>query len=223
MAPHPCVAVMAKRPDAGLVKTRLAAALGQAGAARLARAMLGDTRTALVSLRDAQRCWFHAPADAGAWFAELDPGARLLPQPEAHFGARLEHGFAELLRAGHDGVLFVAGDAPHIPAACLEDALRRLADHDLVLGPCEDGGYYLIGLRAPVAGLFEGVRWSSAHTLTDTLARAAERDLRVHLTAPGFDVDDAADLRRLAALPELAARCPQTAACLAELGERGAT
>jgi len=210
----PCIAVMAKRPQPGRVKTRLAASLGGGVAALLSEAFLRDTLRAMRSQTGAERCLYVTPASSEPWFAALDPDAQLLVQPELEFGARLAAGFGALFDAGLGPVIFVGADMPHLTPELLDEAFDALTRSDVVLGPCDDGGYYLIGLAAERPRLFDGVRWSTPETLSDTVARAEAHGLSVHLTAESFDVDEIDDLRRLAALEDLADRCPSTAAAL---------
>ncbi len=210
----PCIAVMAKRPQPGRVKTRLAASVGGGVAARLSEAFLRDTLRAMRSQTNAERCLYVAPAGSEGWFASLDPDAQLFVQPELDFGARLAAGFGALFDAGLGPILFVGADMPHLSPAVLDEAFDALERSDVVLGPCDDGGYYLIGLAAERPRLFDGIRWSAPETLRDTVASADMHGLSVHLTAESFDVDDVEDLRRLAQLDGLADRCPATAAAL---------
>jgi hypothetical protein len=169
------------------------------------------------SQANAERCLYVAPAGSESWFAALDPDAQLVVQPEVDFGARVAAGFGALFDAGLGPVVFVGADMPHLAPELLDEAFDALTRTDVVLGPCEDGGYYLIGLAAERPRLLDGVRWSTEHTLADTVARAQAHRLSVHLTPESFDVDELADLRRLARLPDLEGRCPATAAALAGL------
>ena len=93
----------------------------------------------------------------------------------------------------------VDSDSPTLPMAYVREAAAVLGEDraDVVLGPCEDGGYYLIGTRQPHPGLFEGILWSTAQVLGMTLEKARVLDLRVHLLPSWFDVDTERDLRRL--------------------------
>src|SRR5262249_9880830 len=118
----------------------------------------------------------------------------------------------------HGGAVVVIGaDAPHLPAARLDEAAHALREGaDLVLGPADDGGYYLIGLARPVPELFSGISWGSADVLAATRARAASLGLRTRLLPGGFDVDEPADLVRLrTAIVEGGVDLPRTAALLA--------
>ena len=93
----------------------------------------------------------------------------------------------------------IGSDVPTLPSAVLGAALERLAGADLVLGPSEDGGYYLIGLREPRAALFADMAWSTEIVFEETMRRASALGLDVGLLPAWFDVDTAADLERLEA------------------------
>jgi rSAM/selenodomain-associated transferase 1 len=207
---------MARHPVPGRVKTRLAAAVGADVACALYRAFVLDLAERLAAL-PYRVTWVHTPADAP--FAALVPGARCRPQRGRDLGERLGAAIDDALAPGPGPVLAIGADAPHIPAASLAEAASALAgDTDVVLGPAGDGGYYLIGLRAPAPSLFAGIAWSTARVLGATRARAAAAGMRVHLLPPSFDVDEVEDLTRLReVLARGEVRLPRTAAVLAAL------
>jgi rSAM/selenodomain-associated transferase 1 len=210
------VAVMAKAPAAGTVKTRLCPPLSPAEAADLAEAFLRDTWTAVCALDGVLPAVVHAPEDARAFFEALAPGAPLFPQRGADLGARMARAFDDLLALDIAGAMLVGSDAPTLPRATLAEAVAAIADADLVLGPSEDGGYYLIGLRAPRPDLFTGIAWSTAAVFDATVRRARAAGLRTAILPPWFDVDTPADLDRLASsLEEPSARAPHTRRALA--------
>ncbi|MDW8313675.1 MAG: TIGR04282 family arsenosugar biosynthesis glycosyltransferase [Rhodovarius sp.] len=193
MSARPRIGLMCKAPRPGFAKTRLAAALGRRRAAELARAFLADSARLAAGLGPLTA--FHAPADAAQEIAPLlPPGTALVPQAEGDLGARLIAAFAELLAQGSPA-LVMGTDSPDLPPALLGEALAALASHDAAIIPAEDGGYCAIALAAPQPQLFRGIPWSSPQTLAATLA--AGQGLRVHLTAPWHDVDEAEDLARL--------------------------
>jgi rSAM/selenodomain-associated transferase 1 len=141
-----------------------------------------------------------SPAGAGRAISGLAPaGMRCVAQRGGDLGARMANLAADLLAAGHSGVLIVGSDLPTVPVSHLAEAARCLAEDaaDLVLGPAEDGGYYLVGLRRPAPALFSDVAWGTAAVFEVTLARARALDLRVHLLPPWHDVDTTEDLARL--------------------------
>jgi len=180
---------MAKHPAPGRVKTRLAASLGAERACALYRAFVLDLADRLDAL-PYDVTWAYWPAAAP--FPTLLPGARCRPQRGADLGDRMANAVAE---CGGPAVV-IGADAPHVPAARLAEAMEALAGAaDLVLGPAEDGGYYLIGLREPTPAVFTGIAWGTSRVLAETLARAG--GLRTRLLEASFDVDTPADLARL--------------------------
>jgi hypothetical protein len=197
-------AIMAKAPRAGEVKTRLCPPLRAADAADLYRSFLIDKIAAVGALAGAQAAVAYTPAEARAEFEALAPGFLLVTQEGPDLGTRLRTTLARLLGLGHTGAIALDTDTPTLPRAYLQEAADCLArpGADVVLGPTEDGGYYLIGVRAAHPELFEDVPWSTAAVLEVTLRRAASLGLRVTCLPTWFDVDTADDLERLrAALP----------------------
>jgi len=210
---------MAKHPVPGRVKTRLAAVLGADAACALYVAFVLDLAERLGALPYAVT-WAYTPADAP--FAALLPGARCRPQRGRDLGERLAAAIADELAAGPGPVLAIGADAPHVPEAALAEAASALGrGADVVLGPAADGGYYLIGLRAPAPGLFAGIDWSTGEVLEATLARAQAAALAVHFLPPSFDVDRPADLVLLRTLVERGeVHLPRTSDLLAGLDLR---
>ena len=213
---------MAKAPRPGEVKTRLCPPLLPADAAVLYRCFLLDKIAAVGALANAQPTLAYTPADARAEFAALAPGFALVPQQGPDLGARLHATLEALLAAGHAGAVAVDSDTPTLPRDFLQQAVDSLAGPgpDVVLGPTEDGGYYLIGVRAAHRELFDGVPWSTPQVLEVTLRRAAGAGLRVERLPVWFDVDTPDDLERLrAALPAdgVAGAAPETDAPAREL------
>jgi rSAM/selenodomain-associated transferase 1 len=123
----------------------------------------------------------------------------LIPQSGSDLGDRLHRLSAILLERGHPAAILIDSDTPTLPTAYLVDAVTRLTDEatELVLGPAEDGGYYLIGLRRPCRALFDGIPWSGPAVLNETLRRASAKGLRVSMLPSWFDVDMPDDLIRL--------------------------
>jgi rSAM/selenodomain-associated transferase 1 len=216
----PAVAVMAKVPGAAPVKSRLHGALSPARATELYRCFLLDRLESLAGVPDVAHVVAFTPAGAAAVMAALAPaGFRLLPQEGDTLDARLIALFARLLGDGHAGAIAIDSDSPTLPMAYVTEAARTLAAGraDVVVGPSDDGGYYLVGVRAPQPAIFDGVPWSSPDTRRATLERARTLGLSVHLLPPWFDVDTAEDLARLRA--DLAGRTapPRTAAFVRSL------
>ncbi|MBF6601288.1 MAG: TIGR04282 family arsenosugar biosynthesis glycosyltransferase [Dehalococcoidia bacterium] len=202
--PHGDVIVLAKEPRAGYTKTRLAAVVSSARGAELSAAFLRDT-LAFAALRGRRLYIAYAPEDARDAFHTLAPDALAFAQPAGDLGARLSHAFETVIREGGLRPVLIGSDSPTLPAHLLAAAHAALMTHDVVLGPAEDGGYYLIGMNAPHVSLFSGIRWSSDAVLEQTLARAAEARLRVFVLPYWYDIDTASDLDRLQRDPLLRA------------------
>lgn len=214
------IAVFARWPEPGRVKTRLSPALPPALACELHRAMLGDALAAAAGARAETRAlvWAEAPADRSAFAAP--PGFEVRDQRGADLGARLEHAFAGMLRSPDDRAVILGADCPDLDAARIGEAFESLATRDLVLGPAHDGGYVLIGIARPAPALFRNVAWSTPGVLARTLERAGALGLDVAQLAPLGDLDTPADLVRWlarAARPETRP-APRTATALRTFG-----
>jgi rSAM/selenodomain-associated transferase 1 len=194
------LAVMAKVPVAGEVKTRLCPPLSLQQAAELARCFLLDRLDQVRGLEAVDALVAFAPPERTEEMRRLVPaGTRLVAQRGDDLGARLDALLSGLLAEGYQGVMAVDADSPTLPSAFLRDAASQLlgGDADVVVGPAEDGGYYLIGLRRPTPALFRDIPWSTASVLDTTCARARALGLRLRRLPTWFDVDRGEDLVRL--------------------------
>jgi len=196
------VAIMAKAPRPGTVKTRLCPPLLATEAAALYRCFLLDKIAAVGGLVDTRPVIAYTPADARPEFDVLAPGFAFVAQDGPDLGARLHATLAGLLAAGHAGAIAVDSDTPTLPSGFLQQAVDCLSrpGPDVVLGPTEDGGYYLIGIRAPHRELFETMPWSTSDVLEITRRRADAAGLRALCLPSWFDVDTPDDLERLRAM-----------------------
>ncbi len=190
---------MLRVPGHEPVKSRLHAALGLGAATLLYRCFVLDALDAAARVPGVEVIAAFSPASAGAAMAGFAPGLRRLAQRGDDLGARMANLVSDLLAAGHAAVLVTGSDLPTLPAARFVEAARVLSGGgaDVVLGPSEDGGYYLIGLARPAPALFVDMRWSAPDVLAVTCERAQRLGLRVHRLPPWYDVDTAADLVRL--------------------------
>ncbi|HEY1403105.1 MAG TPA: TIGR04282 family arsenosugar biosynthesis glycosyltransferase [Pyrinomonadaceae bacterium] len=198
--------MMIKAPRAGASKTRLVPPLTHEEAARLSAGFLTDTA---ANIADA--CAEHldgavdavavyTPVGAESAFAGLLPhGFALLAQRGDTLGERLFHASGDLLRLGYESCCLIDSDSPTLPRALLTTAIEELRrpGECLVLGPADDGGYYLIGVKRAHPRLFEEIAWSTADVSSQTIERAREINLDVRLLPFWYDVDDASALRRL--------------------------
>lgn len=196
----PAIAVMAKVPGTAVVKSRLHTVLTPEQATALYRCFLLDRLDALLGVSDIERVVAFTPAESREEMAALVPaGFRCVPQQGRDLGERLAGVLAGLIAEGHAAAIAIDSDSPTLPMAYVAAAAsvlsRKLAD--VVIGPAEDGGYYLIGITSPQPRLFDDVAWSTASVLPTTLARTEELGLRSHLLPLWFDVDTERDLARL--------------------------
>lgn len=186
--------VFGKPPVPGTVKTRLATEIGVEQATKLARAFLQDTWAAAQAIN-----WVHpvlATTQLGTATA-LGLKAEEWLQGNGDLGQRLERVFRRALVGGAPFTMAIGTDTPGLPRRLLDEAREALARADAVLGPCEDGGFYLIGLRRCPLELLHGLPWSYPETFTCTLARLRESGLKTRILQPWFDVDRPSDLARL--------------------------
>jgi hypothetical protein len=207
--------VITKEPVAGAAKTRLIPAFGAAGAARAAAAMLADT-LAVAAAAGAEPWVCFTPPSARARLARLAAGFGLLPQRGGDLGDRLAACFQDLVGAGLARVAIVAADTPQLPATSCRRAFALLDQVDVVLGPCRDGGYYLVAASAYWPELFVGMPMGADNVLEETRARAGRLGLTVGLLPVLRDLDRAEDLREALAAGELDG-CPRTRVAVAEL------
>ncbi|MFG0317326.1 MAG: DUF2064 domain-containing protein [Planctomycetota bacterium JB042] len=226
MALRRVLVLFGRAPRAGAVKTRLEPALGAAGAVRVYREFLRDVVALPRPHADEVVLAVAPPLDAAAR-AALDPVApaaiRRTEQRGPDLPSRLEAAFADELASGDAAVVVRNTDSPLLPPEREAEAFERLDDGaDLVFGPDEGGGYYLVGMTRPHRGLFPGIETSSPGNLEATLGRARTIAGRVDVLATEPDVDTPADLERLAATlahdPGARRRAPATAAALRALG-----
>jgi rSAM/selenodomain-associated transferase 1 len=195
------LAVMTKVPRAGQVKTRLSPPLTPEEAATLNICFLRDTSAAIAAAgAGARGIGCYTPIGAEEAYRDiLPPSFQVIAQRGGTFAERLIFAAEDLLAIGFASVCLINSDSPTVPASVFAGATEILsAPNDcVVLGPADDGGYYLIGLKQAHRRLFEGIDWSTDRVLEQTLERAAELRLDVRLLPAGYDVDDRATLRRL--------------------------
>ena len=210
-APRCAIGVMAKAPRAGFSKTRLCPPLRPDQAALLSAAFLRDiTENIALAARHAKLAGFvaYAPRGQEALFDGhlaagtgllLADGSPLMPPDVCGFGRCLLHAILAMLARGHGSAVVLNSDSPTLPTAVLVRAATALAapGDRIVLGPAEDGGYYLLGMKAAHAHLFADVAWSTASVAASTRTRAAQLGLEVVELPVWYDVDDQATLARL--------------------------
>jgi hypothetical protein len=188
------LALFAKAPVPGQVKTRLSPPLSFAEAASLYAAMLLDILDQHATARDTDRVLWYAPPEAASWFERaVSKGYRLRPQSGANLAARMRTLFRAHAAEGYERVVLRGTDSPTLPLERVSSAFEALERVDLVLCPDRDGGYNLIGLREPCDAIFD-LEMSTASVLEETVACARGIGLCVEILPPHHDVDTAADL-----------------------------
>ena len=208
--------IMAKAPKLGMVKTRLAECLPQSVVTELYRCLLEDTMSLARSLGSAEVAIMCPASDIEDLSQLLGDTVRIVPQQGQGLAAGLTSVFSHFA-VGRGRVIAFNSDSPHLPTTILESAFDLLDTHDLVLGPTQDGGYYLIGAKAAYATLFDNDGMGTTSALEALLARAHTLGLSTGFTDPFYDIDVASDLIRLDAELQLSpSRAPRTAAWLAQ-------
>jgi rSAM/selenodomain-associated transferase 1 len=179
--------VFVKEPRPGLVKTRLLPALDPESAAELYRALAEEEiRQTVPRSGEYTRLFFYAPPSS--------PEAMSAQQGD-DLGARMSAAFDEAFRRGARRAAVIGTDVPWLSRDRVAEAFRALDEHEVVLGPTADGGYYLLALNRSRPELFRGIAWSTASVLASTVERAAGLGLRVQMLGPLADIDTIDDLR----------------------------
>ena len=192
---RPHLLIFAREPVLGRVKTRLAAGIGAAAALAVYRELLALTAAAVAAAQVPATVWLAEAAADEALPRPEWPGLPWRAQPPADsLGARMAHAFSAAFGTGAGRAVIIGTDCPGLSAALLTRAFEELLTHDVVLGPADDGGYYLLGMNKLEVELFQNKSWSTATVLPDTLADAARLGLRVALLPTLHDVDSAQDL-----------------------------
>ena len=198
--------VMTKAPQAGRVKTRLVPPLTPEEAAELNKCFLRDTAAGISSASQSEAATgacaiaVYTPIGAESAYNDILPADfSLLPQRGDKFGERLYFAVEDLFKCGFESVCLIDSDSPTVSAENFAEAVELLSRREdrVVLGPSDDGGYYLIGVKKPHRRLFEQIDWSTERVLNQTIQRATEIGLEVKLLPTGYDVDDDVSLRRL--------------------------
>ena len=225
MPPRRCaLGIMTKAPVSGKVKTRLTPPLTPDEAAEINKYFLRDIAHAIAAASKRSPglgVAVYTPKGEEAAYEEILPrDFLLLPQRGTDFGERLTLAAEDLFKVGFESVCLINSDSPTVPASSFANAANELAKAGdrIVLGPSEDGGYFLIGLKKMNRTIFEDIDWSTERVFQQTLAQAEKANVPVHLLPTGFDVDDRATLERLwREIRDDSAKAPQTSRYLKEL------
>ena len=196
--------IMIKTPRDGFSKTRLSPPLSLGEAASISRCFLKDTSAGIEALSHedpfAVGVAIYTPVGSEGDLGELSPpGFKLIAQRDGGFGTRLLGAAEDLFSVGFSAVCLIGSDSPTLPFHCLRDVLAFLKEPKdrMVVGPCGDGGYYLLGLRHAHPRLFEDVTWNTDRVYVETVERSKEINLPSITLPVWYDVDDQISLNRL--------------------------
>ena len=196
------VFLFTRYPEPGRSKTRLIPALGAAAAADLHRQLAENTVSKLLQVPACHLNVWYTGGDRKLMTQWLGTGLAYRQQPAGDLGQRMHAAFCHAYAQGSKATVIVGSDIPHLCARHVVKAFDRLAGSDVVLGPCSDGGYYLIGLRRPYEELFREIGWGGPKVLRDTLARAEASQLSLDQLEVLEDVDRPEDLALLEQLED---------------------
>lgn len=189
---QPALLILIKNSIIGKTKTRLAQDVGHDMAIRMYGILMRYTRDQALTLEDTSRYLLYSdevveaddwPADRFLKLVQVGPG----------LGERMQAAFDHAFARGHERVVIIGSDCPGLTGDLLRDAFAALEQHEVVIGPANDGGYYLLGLRQPQPSLFTDMDWGTASVFEDTLARTQVQGLSVNQLKTLSDVDHLED------------------------------
>lgn len=190
--------IFMKAPRLGTVKTRLLPQLAPGQALTLYRAMAEDLVVKFRKVAEFDLQIHFWPPDAEKELERwLGAGLNYIPQNEGNLGSKMHRAFAHAFQQGYHKAVIIGSDLPTLDQFHVQEAFRQLETHDAVLGPTEDGGYYLIALKSLHPELFANVPWSTGQVLSQTLENARRAKLRIAQLNPEADLDTFPDVRRL--------------------------
>lgn len=201
MSMNRALVLLTKAPIPGFVKTRLVPPLTPKEAAELSRRFLLDLVEMAAELPGVDLFLAYTPDDA----LDLIPGAAraaaagCIPQGPGDVGRKVQRVFQTLLDAGRDSVVLISSDIPTVPSEYVAAGFDRLNNHAAALGPCVDGGYYLLGFTRVIPGVFSGIDWSSNRVSLQTREQLQRARVELRCVPPWYDVDTPEDLELLVA------------------------
>ena len=189
--------VFAKYWEAGKVKTRLAEGTSDQFAAELYQAFILTTLERVSGIATSQMLCV-TPADKLTEFALVaTPNWTIATQAEGDLGVRMQSFFQQAIEHQFDKTILIGTDSPTLPASIITQAYNALDNVECVIGPANDGGYYLIGCQHQVPPVFESIDWSTSQVLTQTISALDKAEVSYELLPPWFDVDTIDDLKNL--------------------------
>jgi uncharacterized protein len=183
------LAIFLKNQRLGAVKTRLAAAIGDQKALEIYTRLVALTLKAAKEVSASRHLFYSDTLESAPKDLQAEPHIQI----GSGLGERMNNAFNQLLDNYHKVVL-IGSDLPEISATLIDEAFEKLDTNDLIIGPAEDGGYYLIALKAPQPTLFSAIEYSNAEVFEQTLVRAEAEKLKVATLKKLRDIDTLADL-----------------------------
>ncbi|MGA1847827.1 MAG: TIGR04282 family arsenosugar biosynthesis glycosyltransferase [Thermoplasmatota archaeon] len=191
-----CILLMVRSPEQGKVKSRLAKSIGDVCALELYKCFVQDVLTTLEGISADLKIGFYPPSGEECVRDWLGEGIDLVPQHGEDLGGKQAGLLERAYKMGYGYALVMISDAPDIPRSLVEDAVEALRSADSVIGPCHDGGYYLIGFSSGSYSreFFRGIPWGGNEAATRMAERIEGSGLTLTLLQPWWDIDDLADL-----------------------------
>ena len=183
--------IFVRKPEAGKVKTRLAAAIGAEAALTIYQKLLEHTHSTSLAL-DCDKYVFYADAveEKDRWQNDFHKQQ----QAQTDLGGRMKAAFTQIFQKGYSRVCIIGSDCFELTSAIITDAFLLLHRHEVVIGPARDGGYYLLGMRSKTKDLFDGVEWSTGKVLAQTIEKLLQNDYSYALLPLLTDVDTINDV-----------------------------
>ncbi len=193
---HFSILVMAREPAPGRVKTRLSPPLSHQLASYLYEAMLSDTIDIVISLKGAGMYLFVEPQNSPYFDRYGGMGISILPQSGINLGEKMENAAKLVWEQSKNPLIIIGTDIPLLTPSIITRSVAMLESTDIVIGPCDDGGYYLIGMRDFTSVPFQQIPWSTDRVLKSTIAKLEEGALSFSFTEELFDIDTARDIEK---------------------------
>lgn len=190
---HSALIIFVKNPEKGKVKTRLGRSVGDEKALEVYHELLRITKSVADPLSVNKQVWYSQFVDKNDLWS--DGNYEKCPQTGETLGQRMQNAFQKAFESGDQKVVIIGSDCASLRTEIVQEAFDELDSHDVVVGPAQDGGYYLLGMSADYTELFEGKSWSTSSVLKSTLVQIENLQLSHHLLPTLNDIDTEADLR----------------------------
>ena len=202
--------IFAREPELGKVKTRLQKDLPKDKILRLYKAFLRDVLSLAERIRCGTKNIYYTGTGSIKFLARFKNKFGYVKQSSGDLGERMHQAFCLSRKSGAERTVIIGTDCLEIVEEDIQDAFTRLSSHDVVLGPSCDGGYYLIGLKKPIKGLFINMPWGTPGVLEATLRRIKKMRKKVFLLNEKSDIDTFSDLMRICRVPNFKKVAPHS-------------